>query len=87
MIDKKIDISEWVAERDNVINTLDTNKFKAFIEKYKGSMYDENLVLPSDYILKASMCKMALNITKGINEDTKTKAYKWLNENNISTSV
>lgn len=77
---------KWLKERDSVILTHDTDKFREFYKKwYQKGVYQ--LKLPtSDIVVRASMEKAILFMTKATDEE-KAKAKDWLINNGFTTDI
>lgn len=78
------EIKKWEKERNTVLLTHDTDKFREFYNKwYQKGIYQ--LRLPtSDIIVRASMEKAIIGITK-FSEEEKEKAKGWLILNGFTT--
>lgn len=79
-------IERWQKDRDEVIELLDVDRFKAFYRLYQDSVYGGAPMPKSDKVIMASMCKMALDIST-ISEKTKKKAAEWLEANNFAKGI
>lgn len=79
-------IDQWKKDRDEVIELLDVDRFKAFYRLYQDNVYDGRQMPKSDKVIMAAMCKMALALTT-ISEPTKERAFEWLEENKFSKGI
>ena len=84
MTDKEA--KKWLKERDSVLLTHDTDKFRDFYKKwYQKGLYQ--LKLPtSDIIVRASMEKAIIGMSKS-SEEEKAKAKDWLISNGFTTDL
>lgn len=85
VMDRKL-IEQWQKDRDEVIELLDVDRFKAFYRLYQDNVYGGRPMPKSDKVIMASMCKVALEITT-ISEATKKKADEWLEANNFTKGI
>lgn len=65
-------------DRDEVIELLDVDRFKAFYRLYQDNVYGGRQMPENDKVTMAAMCKMALDI-KTISEGTKKELMNGLN--------
>lgn len=79
-------IDQWQKDRDEVIELLDVDRFKAFYRLYQDNVYGGRPMPKSDKVIMAAMCKMALDI-KTISEGTKKRADEWLEANNFTKGI
>ena len=80
MMDRKL-INQWLEERNAMVETLDIDEFKKFVRRWqKKGIYESDLTLPGDEVIKLTLCKMAWGL-ESVSEDTKKKAIEWCNEN------
>ena len=79
-------IDQWKKDRDEVIELLDVDRFKAFYRLYQDSVYDGSQMPKNDKVIMASMCKMAL-VIETISEGTKKRAFEWLEANNFTKGI
>lgn len=79
-------IDQWKKDRDEVIELLDVDRFKAFYRLYQDNAYGGRPMPKNDKVIMASMCKMALAI-ETISEGTKKRAVEWLEANNFTKGI
>lgn len=79
-------IDQWQKDRDEVIELLDVDRFKAFYRLYQDNVYGGRPMPKSDKVIMAAMCKMAL-VIKTISEGTKKRAAEWLEANNFTKGI
>lgn len=79
-------IDQWKKDRDEVIELLDVDRFKAFYRLYQDNAYGGRPMPKNDKVIMASMCNMALALTT-ISERTKERAFEWLEENKFSEVI
>ena len=79
-------IDQWKKDRDEVIELLDVDRFKAFYRQYQDNAYGGRPMPKNDKVIMASMCKMALAI-ETISEVTKKRADEWLEANNFTKGI
>lgn len=77
---------QWEKDFDEVIESLDVERFKTFYRMYQDNVYGGRPMPESDKVIMASMCKVALNITT-ISDRTKKRAAEWLEANNFTTGI
>ena len=69
-------VSEWIAERDAALGTLDLEKFKEFYLKWNDKGVYQ-IPLPDDTVAEILMYKCACNCTS-LPVATRLKATRWL---------
>lgn len=75
----------WLKERDEVIRTLDVEKFKEFYLKWQArGLY--KMPLPSDEVIEISLRKMLYHLGNAT-EQEKSEAEKWLTERGYDTNM
>ncbi len=79
-------IDQWQKDRDEVIELLDVDRFKAFYRLYQDNVYDGRPTPKSDKVIMTAMCKMAL-VIETISEGTKKRASEWLEANNVTAGI
>lgn len=79
-------IDQWQKDRDEVIELLDVDRFKAFYRLYQDNVYGGRPMPKSDTVIMAAMCKVALTLTT-ISERTKERADEWLEANNFAKGI
>ena len=79
-------VDQWKKDRDEVVESLDVEKFKAFYRLYQDKVYDGRPIPKSDKVIMAAMCKMAL-VIETISEGTKKRADEWLESNNFTKGI
>lgn len=71
-------MTDYVRERDEAVETLDLDTFKAFMSKWQArGLIPECFSLAADEILEVSIRKMALHIAN-VSEETREAAETWL---------
>ena len=77
MVNKR-KIKRWVKERDEVVLSLDIERFKAFYTKWQAlGVYDPAKALPSDDILEIALRKAIVHM-ESATEEQKNDAAVWL---------
>lgn len=79
-------IDQWKKDRDEVIELLDVDRFKAFYLLYQDNVYGGIPMPKSDKVIMAAMCKSAIALTT-ISERTKERADEWLEANNFAKGI
>ena len=79
-------IDQWQKDFNEVVESLDVEKFKVFYRMYQDSVYGGRPMPTSDKVIMASMCNVALELTT-ISEGTKEKAAEWLEANNFEKGL
>lgn len=77
---------QWLKERDEVAQTFDIEKLKAFHRKWVERGVYESKPLPSDDVLEIAMRKMVCNMAKP-RADKLAEATEWLIERGYSTEI
>lgn len=75
----------WMEERNEVIKTLDVQKFKEFWQKWSAKGFYRG-GLPCDQVIEISLRKMLYNL-KSATDEEKEKAKKWLEERGCDTEM
>lgn len=88
MIEK---IKKWVEERDEMLEKRSVKEMIAFVEKWeKKGVYKKGMAKRikkmSEWVQKASLCKMICNATK-VSRESKEWAEKWLYEHGSTPIV
>ena len=80
------EMKKWAKERDSVLLTHDTDKFREFYNKwYQKGLYQ--LRLPAnDIVVRASMEKAIIGL-KDTSEEEKERAKGWLILNGFTTDL
>ena len=82
---KKI-FNQWLRERNEVLRSMDIDRYKAFYIKWlKRGVYSEPMP-KSDTVVMASLCK-AILMWQGSDESLRQRATTWLLLHGFSTEV
>lgn len=77
---------QWLKERDEVAQTFDIERLKAFYRKWAKRGIYEDKPLPSDEVLEISMRKMVCSMANP-RADKLAEATEWLTERGYSTGI
>lgn len=75
----------WLKERDEVIRTLDVEKFKEFYLKWQARGFYK-MPIPSDEVVELSLRKMLYHLGNAT-EQEKAYAEKWLYDHGSSPQL
>ena len=79
------EFNEWLKERDEVVLSFDTDKFKAFYKKWhKKGVYQ--LDMPSDMVIEITMRKCVCGLANPP-KDKLAEARTWLSEHGYSWGI